>query len=235
MVTINQPGGIYLSDTKNTEIPSNLTGTVLSTKLSRAIGMLYKIRHFVKYETLRMIYFGIFSSILMYSCQIWGQNTAITKKLQILQNKALRAITFKPSRASASPLFKNCEILKLTDNISLQNFLFAHDSLKNNLPCSLTGKLTLVDTIHSTRNETYCQLDRPRNRTVIYGSKSIKSRSVDIWNYINRHSHHVKLNEKSRPVCKKIVTKFLVPKGIKYSISLLFPSIYQRRTRTSFS
>ena len=59
-------------------------GTVLSTKLSRAIGMLYKIRHFVKYETLRMIYFGIFSSILMYSCQIWGQNTAITKKLQIL-------------------------------------------------------------------------------------------------------------------------------------------------------
>ena len=49
--------------------------TALSTKLSRAIGMLYKIGHFVDHATLRMIYFGIFSSILMYGCQIWGQIT----------------------------------------------------------------------------------------------------------------------------------------------------------------
>ena len=33
---------------------------------SRTIGMLCKIRHFVNYETLSMIYYGIFSSILMY-------------------------------------------------------------------------------------------------------------------------------------------------------------------------
>ena len=45
--------------------------TALSTKLSRAIGMLYKIRHFVDYPTLRMIYFGIFSSILTYGCHYY--------------------------------------------------------------------------------------------------------------------------------------------------------------------
>ena len=184
--------------------------TAVSTKLSRAIGMLYKIRHFVDHATLRMIYYGIFSSILMYGCQIWGQNNSITNKLQILQNKALRAINFKPSRASASPLFKTCKILKLADNVNLQNFLFAHDSLKNNLPSSLTGELSLVDTIHSTRSESYYQLDRPSKRTIIYGSKSIKSRSIDIWNFINRISHQEKLHEKTRPVCKQIVTKFLI-------------------------
>ena len=47
---------------------------VLHSKLSRAIGMLCKIRHFVKYDTLCMIYYGIFSSILMYGSQIWGQH-----------------------------------------------------------------------------------------------------------------------------------------------------------------
>ena len=157
-----------------------------------------------------MIYFGIFSSLLTYGCQIWGQNISVTKKLQILQNKALRAITFKRSRTSASPLFKECEILKLADTINLQNFLFAHDSLKNNLPSSLTGELTLVDTIHNTRNETHYQLDRPRKKTILYGSKSIKSRSIDIWNFINNHSHQENFHEKSRSVCKKLVTKFLL-------------------------
>ena len=96
--------------------------TALSSKLSRAIGMLSKIRHFVKHDILRTIYYGIFSSILMYSSQIWGQNNGVVKKLQILQNKALRIINLQPRRTSESPLFKSCEILKLADNINLQNF-----------------------------------------------------------------------------------------------------------------
>ena len=45
----------------------------ISTKLSRAIGMLAKVRHYVTKDTLRSIYFGIFSSTLTYGCQIWGQ------------------------------------------------------------------------------------------------------------------------------------------------------------------
>ena len=45
----------------------------ISTKLSRSIGMITKIRHYVTKDTLRSIYFGIFSSILTYGSQIWGQ------------------------------------------------------------------------------------------------------------------------------------------------------------------
>ena len=65
----------------------------------------------------------------------YGVKITVSKKHQILQNKALRAISFKPSRAAPSPLFKNCKVLKLAD---LQ--------LKNNLPPSLSGGLSLVDT-----------------------------------------------------------------------------------------
>ena len=46
----------------------------LASKLTRTIGMLAKIRHFVDKSTLRNIYFSIFSSILTYGCQIWGQH-----------------------------------------------------------------------------------------------------------------------------------------------------------------
>ena len=106
----------------------------LSAKLARAIGMLKKIRHYVKFDTLRMIYYGIFSSILLYGSQIWGQTNHAIKKLQILQNKALRTINFKHAQSSVNPLYKEYKILKLADNIKLQNFLFAYNNLKNNLP-----------------------------------------------------------------------------------------------------
>ena len=57
----------------------------------------------------------------------YGQsNNHTIKKLQILQNKALRAINFKHAQSSVSPLYKKCKILKLADNIKLQNFLFAY-------------------------------------------------------------------------------------------------------------
>ena len=45
----------------------------LSMKLSRATGMLSKIRHYVSYNTLISIYYAIFSSHMTYGCQIWGQ------------------------------------------------------------------------------------------------------------------------------------------------------------------
>ena len=99
--------------------------TSLSKKLSRATGMLSKIRHYVDWNTLHMVYFGIFSSIMSYGSQIWGQLNNITKKVQVLQNKALRIMHFQPPRTSATPLFKISEILKITDLVSLQNFLFA--------------------------------------------------------------------------------------------------------------
>ena len=64
-------------------------------KLTRAIGRLCKMCHFVNLESLCMIYYGIFSSII-YGSQIWGQHNKIVKKLQILQNKALLIMSFYP-------------------------------------------------------------------------------------------------------------------------------------------
>ena len=98
----------------------------LSVKLSRATGMLSKIRYYVSKETLHMVYYGIFSSLLTYGSQVWGQQNAITKKLQILQNKALRIMYFQPPRTSATPLLKMSNILKINDYINLQNFLLTY-------------------------------------------------------------------------------------------------------------
>ena len=92
----------------------------------------------------------------------------------------------------------------------LKFYLLMHDSLNNKLPNSISHQLFLVDTIYNLRNETYFQLKRPNSKTITYGVRSIKSKSVDIWNFVNKHFFKEKLHEKSRTVCKKIVKKFLI-------------------------
>ena len=132
------------------------------------------------------------------------------KNIQVIQNKALRIMNFSPLRASATPLFRKCNILKLCDIVNLQNFLFAHDSLSGNLPSSLTGQLSLVNTVNNTRSEMYQQVNRDRSKTVTYGSFSIKSRSIDIWNSINKLFYNENLKQKKRLYCKRKVTNFLL-------------------------
>ena len=174
--------------------------------------MLSKIRYYVDKDTLRMVYYGIFSSLLIYGSQIWGQHNAITKKLQILQNKALRIMNFQPPRTSATPLFKTSNILKINDHINLQNFLLAYSSLKGLLPQSLHGKMSFCEHPYQTRIMDCVQLSRPLSRTILYGSKSINARAIEIWNAINKTHSEQKFLEKSHAVCKKFITNLLLAK-----------------------
>ena len=196
--------GVYIDQHLNW----NVHLSELKPKLSRAVGMLSKIRYYVNKETLRMVYFGIFSSLLTYGVQIWGQHNAITKKLQVLQNKAIRIMHFQPARTSATPLLKISNITKVNDIVDLQNFIFIYDNLKGLLPKALISNLQ-----HDTRLLSYHQLSRPRTNTVTYGSKGIKNSAIDIWNSIN-HSHHteIKFLDKSRNICKSFVTRLLLSK-----------------------
>ena len=164
--------------------------------------MLSKIRYYVSGETLHMVYHGIFPSLMIYGSQIWGQHNAVAKRLQVLQNRALRIMHFRPPRTSATPLFKTSKILKINDFINLQNFLLVHDSLGGVLPASLGDKMKFLEHAHATRSLVCLQLVRNGTKTVIYGSKSIKARSVDIWNSVSKTRHNEKLHEKSRSVCK---------------------------------
>ena len=109
---------------------------ILSNKLKRANGMLSMIRHYVPKEDLKSIY--LFSSHMVYGCQIWGQNrSSHVEKICKLQNRAMRIINFEDFHANTNPLYINNNILKLQDLIRLQNSLFAHDYLDNSLPACL--------------------------------------------------------------------------------------------------
>ena len=98
----------YLSIILQDDLYWNLHLNKLCKKLSRGIGLLSKIRHYVPKHLLKTIYNSIFNSHLIYACEIWGQeqNSRLFKNLTKLQEKALRIIHFKKFNENPNPLFK---------------------------------------------------------------------------------------------------------------------------------
>ena len=113
--------GIYLEESLSGVYHCN----ELIKKLRRANGMLAKIRHYVPENELKSIYYAIFNSLMIYGCQVWGQNknTAVKKIFQ-QQKYAVRIITFSDFRACTDPLFKKLGILKISDYITLHNCIY---------------------------------------------------------------------------------------------------------------
>ena len=107
----------------------------LIPKLNRAVGLLSKIRHYTPKPLLRTIYYSLFNSHLIYAWQMWGQSkTELFKKIQKLQDKAVRIINFLPNTALVSEIYKTTKILKLSNYISLQNALLVKNCFQKQLP-----------------------------------------------------------------------------------------------------
>ena len=156
----------------------------LILKLNRAIGLLSKIRHYVPKFLLRTLYFTLFNSHLIYACQIWGQNEIVVRRLQPLQNKALRIINFKPFDYDANELYKENKILKLTDYIKLLNCIFVKEVLTKTSLKIFHSKFRQTSTthLHNTRHSTRNAAQLTQSNTDFYGIQSIKHQATLDWN-----------------------------------------------------
>ena len=84
----------------------------IALKISKTIGLLSKLRHFVPHHTLRHIYNPLSTPYLRYGLTVWGQASKThLNKLLIIQKRTLRFIYFSDRRDHAIPLFSNAHIL----------------------------------------------------------------------------------------------------------------------------
>ena len=188
----------------------------LHTKLQRANGMIAKARHFLRNDpgALLSLYYSIFSSHMVYGCQVFGQSdTKFVKKIQVLQNNALRLITFADSfRDHVSPLYKTLNILKFRDYVSLQNILFIHDYFNDLLPECFNGYFTLLRDAHShaTRNAGIGRLVVPPFDSDRYGRKSFKIQAILLWNNLADHFPAEDFTNISRFKLKNMLAKHFI-------------------------
>ncbi|XP_057290769.1 uncharacterized protein LOC130613442 [Hydractinia symbiolongicarpus] len=155
-------------------------------KLKRANGALAKLRHFVPQNVLILVYYAIFHSHLQYCNQIWGQpNSLDVNRIAVLQNFAIRQMTFESRRASSSIIYGNLEILKFNDIVQCQNILFLHKLFHDKMPATIQNTFA-VDFNHaqSTRAEKAGLINLPTVNTVCFGKNSIRFNTIKSWNKI---------------------------------------------------
>ena len=169
--------------------------------------MLAKARHYVPPLELKNIYHAIFSSHLMYGAQVWTPKLlSVSDKISKLQKRAMRIITFSEFKAHTEPLFKQLEILKFCDSISLSNCLFVYDYLNCNLLKSYVDTFTRIEDTNancSTRQASTGMLHIPRYKGTTFGLKCIYKNCIDSWN-----DYTSEINEVNK---QKIVNKFKAP------------------------
>ena len=116
----------------------------LIPKLSRAVGLLSKIRYNSPNYLLRTIYFSIFNSHMIYTCQVW--------ELKENQIKIISEIQTKPINHLVLKVYKNSKILKLQDYIKLLNCMFTKDVLAGNHIPKFENVFMKISVTHKTQN-----------------------------------------------------------------------------------
>ena len=153
----------------------------LAKKLSRANGILSKLRYYTPLEVCIQVYYAIFYSHLTYGCNIWGMTSDENlNKIEVLQKKCMRIITFSDFQSHAHPLFSRLKVLKVCDIIKMQQMLLMYGFLQYSLPTDLNKLFKLNDDVHN--HITRQTFHVPRIATSSYGNNSIRFQGPKIWN-----------------------------------------------------
>ena len=158
----------------------------ISTKISKSIGLIAKLRHYVPKETLLTLYWALIHPYLNYGVAIWGQTSkSLFDKLLRLQKRTLRLIFFKDNKQSAIPLFVKTMIppLNIMYILSLSNLM--HDVVNKIAPQNLCSLFTQVNDVHNygTRSSTSKKLFSKPSRLNIQ-LNSFSRLGVRLWNSI---------------------------------------------------
>ena len=125
--------------------------------------------------------------------------------MEKLQNKALRIISFKHTRSLVNPLYSKCEILEFADNINFQIFYLQMTVSKVIYQHCVSNKHS-----HTSRKQEANQINITTVRTKTSISNNIKSKSANIWNYLNKLFHSEQLIHQKRTFCKSLLKGYFI-------------------------
>ena len=126
-------------------IDKNLSWKIHMT-LSKTVGLIAKLRHFVPQHTLLNIYRALILPYLSYGLIVWGQasKTHLTKIL-LLQKKVIRFIFFANRKVHAIPLFIDANILPISFLYFKSVSYLMHDIHTNSAPSKIVNFQTKIN------------------------------------------------------------------------------------------
>ena len=179
--------GITLDENLNFENHIN----EICNKLSRSVGILYKLKSFLPEKVLKNLYYTLVHPYVNYNIESWfGASEYVLDRVRILQRKSLRAVFNLPYNDHTNSFFKNNLILKLDElyKFNLSKSMFNY--INNPIPCSdyISSCLSYNSNYHSYQTRTQNDLSIIRfNRTS--SQSSFIYQGTKVWNKLPQSLH----------------------------------------------
>ena len=155
-------------------------------KLTKAKGILAKLRHHAPQSILINVYHSIVYPHLYYGATSWGNTAAkYTDRIQIKQNSIVKIITKLPFiKTKISPLFDKLNLLRLDDIYKLEVLKFMFSFKKKILLNCFKDYFTIPSEIHEYPARFACDDNWEENFhcTKSTTQRSIKFTACKLWN-----------------------------------------------------
>ena len=195
--------------------------------MSRCIGIMCKLRHFLNKKMIKNIYYSLTYPHLVYAIPVWGSACATEmNKILVLQKRAIRVITFNDKLPlvpgplhPANPLFYEMEILKIYV-FKLQLAKFILNCIHLITPRIFYNWFKLINTVHNyNTRSTFFNIDHDHisnnlfiinARTTHKGLKLLKIPGPKLWNSIpNKIRSSQSLNSFKFMFKKYLITQYV--------------------------
>ena len=175
-------------------IDSNMKWDLQITKLrSKTMGIvrhLHRINKLLPLKSKLKLYDSLVASHFNYADVVWsGCNQASKKKLQTVQNFALKSILGMRKSESATQALEKLKYLNLEEKRQIHEAVFTQKVLSDKMPKNLTGEYKKLLPNRNNRSANDSTLNIPIHKTVKYES-SVLYRTVKAWNTTNTDIRH---------------------------------------------
>ena len=164
----------------------------ISNKLSKAIGILYKLNHTLPTHTLITLHNTLILPYLTYCIESWhGTSRYLTESVNVLHKKAIRAIFNLPYNAHTNEYYRDHKILKLQDlyimNLCTHLFQYKYPTV----PLSFSSRIQTHSNLHNHNTRNRHDINLPR-----YTKSSTQScflfQAIHEWNSLPQTIKDVK-------------------------------------------
>ena len=121
----------FLGINLNKHLNWNPHVTNVSNKLVKTVGVLNILKKTLPLNILRIIYNALILPHLNYGILAWGH---LAKRLNLIQKRAVRILTASKYNSHTEPLFKQTNILKVTDICTLNEIKLYYKLINKQLP-----------------------------------------------------------------------------------------------------
>ena len=180
----------YLGLTFDDSMSWNSHITHVTQKLSKAIGIMYRLRPYVHSDILRNIYYAIVYPYLTYGISSWGSAPPTNlETIQVKQNHCIRLVYDLDRRHNRNDMYFRFKFLKLNEIFHSVLLKFVHKFHNNRLPPAFERYFGYASDAHqyNTRYAANHNFTIPHIRSN-YGLKSPSYISTCLWAQISSDS-----------------------------------------------